>query len=113
MRFARWQKPSGFPSGIVPALLVLQPDFPYGTPVTHEGLRQVAEAERYLHEMGFRVVRVRHYGVMARIEVAPNEIERLTAMREQVTAYFKLLGFNYIAADLNGYRQGSLNEVLK
>ena len=51
--------------------------------------------------------------VMARIEVASDEIEQLLAMREPITDRFKLLGFNFIAADLNGYRQGSLNEVLK
>lgn len=96
-----------------PSAPCLATRFPYGSTITHEGLRQVAEGERYLHELGFSVVRVRHHGVMARIEVAPDEIERLTAMREQVTAHFNLLGFNYIAADLNGYRQGSLNEVLK
>jgi uncharacterized protein len=96
-----------------PSAPCLATRFPYGTPVTHEGLRQVASGELYLHKSGFRVVRVRHYGVMARLEVAPDEIERLIAMREQVAAHFKLLGFNYVAADLDGYRQGSLNEVLK
>jgi len=96
-----------------PSAPCLATRFPYGTPVTHEGLCQVADGERYLHEHGFRVVRVRHYGVMARLEVATDEIERLVAMREQVSTYFKSLGFNYTAADLNGYRQGSLNEVLK
>lgn len=96
-----------------PSAPCLATRFPYGTPVTHEGLCQVADGERYLHEHGFRVVRVRHYGVMARLEVATDEIERLVAMREQVSTYFKSLGFNYTAADLNCYRQGSLNEVLK
>jgi uncharacterized protein len=96
-----------------PSAPCLATRFPYGTPVTHEGLRQVAEGERYLYEIGFHVVRVRHYGVMARIEVASDEIEQLLAMREPITDRFKLLGFNFIAADLNGYRQGSLNEVLK
>lgn len=96
-----------------PSAPCLATRFPYGTPVTHEGLRQVANGERYLHELGFRIVRVRHHGTMARLEVAPDEIERLVAMREEVAAYFKTMGFNYIAADLNGYRLGSLNEVLK
>jgi pyridinium-3,5-biscarboxylic acid mononucleotide sulfurtransferase len=56
---------------------------------------------------------VRHYGAMARLEVAPEEIARLAAMREEVAAFFKTLGFHYVAVDLNGYRLGSLNEVLK
>lgn len=96
-----------------PSAPCLATRFPYDSPVTHEGLRQVADGERYLHGLGFRVVRVRHHGTMARLEVAPEEIERLVAMREQVTAHFKTLGFNYVAADLSGYRLGSLNEVLK
>jgi pyridinium-3,5-biscarboxylic acid mononucleotide sulfurtransferase len=96
-----------------PSAPCLATRFPYGSPVTHEGLRQVADGERYLHELGFRVVRVRHHGNMARLEVAPEEIERLAALREQVTAHFKTSGFNYVAVDLVGYRLGSLNEVLK
>lgn len=95
-----------------PSAPCLATRFPYGTPVTHEGLRQVAESERYLHDLGFHVVRVRHYGQMARIEVAAEEIARLASMRERVTARFKSIGFQYTAVDLNGYRQGSLNEVL-
>lgn len=96
-----------------PSAPCLATRFPYGSPVTHEGLHQVAEGERYLHDIGFRVVRVRHYGAMARIEVPPDKIERLVSMRQQITAHLKLLGFNYVAADLEGYRQGSLNEVLE
>jgi len=96
-----------------PSAPCLATRFPYGSPVTHEGLRQVAEGERFLQELGFQNVRVRHHGQLARLEVAPDEIERLVAVREQIATYFKSLGFNYIAADLNGYRLGSLNEVLK
>ena len=86
--------------------------FPYGSPVTREGLHQVAEGERYLYGLGFRTVRVRHHGQLARLEVAPDEIERLASLREQVSDAFKTLGFHYVAADLTGYRVGSLNEVL-
>ncbi|MBI5952336.1 MAG: ATP-dependent sacrificial sulfur transferase LarE [Chloroflexi bacterium] len=96
-----------------PSAPCLATRFPYGSPITHEGLRQVAQGERHLHERGFQVVRVRHHGAMARLEVAPGEIERLVAMREEVTAYFKSMGFTYVSVDLNGYRLGSLNEVLK
>jgi pyridinium-3,5-biscarboxylic acid mononucleotide sulfurtransferase len=96
-----------------PSAPCLATRFPYGSPITHEGLRQVAQGERYLHEHGFRMVRVRHHGAMARLEVAPGEIERLIAIREDVTAYFKSLGFTYVSVDLSGYRLGSLNEVLK
>lgn len=87
--------------------------FPYGFPVTPERLRQVAEGERYLHELGFKTVRVRHHGQLARLEVAPDEIERLATLHQSVSDYFKSLGFHYVAVDLTGYRLGSLNEVLK
>src|SRR5512133_3548793 len=96
-----------------PSAPCLATRFPYGSPVTMDGLRQVADGERYLHEIGFQTVRVRHHGQLARLEVAPDEIERLTFVRQPVSDYFKSLGFHYVAVDLNGYRLGSLNEVLK
>jgi uncharacterized protein len=95
-----------------PSAPCLATRFPYGSPVTREGLRQVAEGERHLRELGFRTVRVRHHGQVARIEVAPDEIERLVAMRAGVSAHFRALGFDYVTADLTGYRTGSLNEAL-
>ncbi len=96
-----------------PSAPCLATRFPYGSPVTQAGLRQVAEGERFLHELGFQTVRVRNHGQLARLEVAADEIERLAAMRQPVSDYFKSLGFHYVAVDLNGYRLGSLNEVLK
>jgi uncharacterized protein len=96
-----------------PSAPCLATRFPYGSPVTLEGLRQVAAGERYLHELGFGTVRVRHHGQVARIEVAPEEIERLVSMRESVSAHFRSLGLQYVTADLVGYRRGSLNEVLE
>jgi uncharacterized protein len=96
-----------------PSAPCLATRFPYGSPVTLEGLRQVAAGERYLHELGFGTVRVRHHGQVARIEVAPEEIERLVSLRESVSAHFRSLGLPYVAADLAGYRRGSLNEVLE
>jgi uncharacterized protein len=76
-------------------------------------LRQVSDGERYLHELGFQSVRVRHHGQLARLEVSPDEIERLAVLRQPVSGYFKSLGFHYVTVDLTGYRLGSLNEVLK
>jgi uncharacterized protein len=96
-----------------PSAPCLATRFPYGSPVTLAGLQQVAEGERYLHEIGFQTVRVRHHGQLARLEVAPDEIERLAALRQSVSNHFKSLGFHYVAVDLTGYRLGSLNEVLK
>ncbi len=96
-----------------PASPCLATRFPYGSPVTREGLRQVAEGERYLAELGFSPVRVRHHGPIARLEVPPEQIERLAALRQSIAGHFKSIGFQYTAVDLTGYRSGSLNEVLK
>jgi uncharacterized protein len=85
---------------------------PYGIPVTYEKLEQVAQGEAYLHALNFEIVRVRNTGPTAKIEVLPGEIERLISLRELVTGYFKQIGFKYVSVDLEGYRTGSLNEVL-
>jgi len=95
-----------------PSAPCLATRFPYGSPVTRDGLAQIAGGERYLHELGFRTVRVRHDGQVARIEVAPEDIERLAALREPVSSRLRSLGFRYVTLDLMGYRRGSLNEVL-
>ncbi len=87
--------------------------FPYGSPITPAALRQVATGENYLQSLGFQSVRVRHHNQLARIEVASHEIERLAGLHQQVSDYFKSLGFLYVSVDLTGYRMGSLNEVLK
>lgn len=85
---------------------------PYGTMITPEVLAQVARAERYLHEIGFRIARVRHHGDIARIEVEPDEMEDLLGLRKELVRAFKSIGYRYIALDLQGYRLGSLNEGL-
>ena len=72
----------------------------------------MAQAEQVLHQRGFELVRVRCQGDTARIEVAPAEIQRLAALADDIVASFKEIGFKYISVDLQGYRQGSLNEVL-
>jgi uncharacterized protein len=86
---------------------------PYGSAVTRDKLEQVAAGEAYLRALNFPVVRVRNNGPLARIEVPAAEIARLVALREAVTAYFKQIGFQYVTVDLEGFRSGSLNEVLK
>jgi uncharacterized protein len=97
-----------------PAQSCLVTRFPYGTPITSEGLRQVEAAEAVLHEYGFSELRVRHHGLIARIEVAPAEVARLAqpAMAGRVVAELKALGYLYVALDLEGYRRGSLDENL-
>jgi pyridinium-3,5-biscarboxylic acid mononucleotide sulfurtransferase len=96
-----------------PSAPCLATRFPYGSQVTYSGLRQVTDGEKFLYELGFKAVRVRHHGATARLEVAPAEIERLVSLRQQVSEFFKALGFTFVAVDLSGYRSGSLNEVLK
>ena len=74
----------------------------------------VDKAEQQLLDLGFHQVRVRMHGMMARIEVAPEEIARLTepSLRTKVTEEFKEFGFSYVSVDLQGYRTGSMNEGL-
>ena len=85
---------------------------PYGVQVTREKLQQVAAGEAYLRALNFPIVRVRNNGETARIEVDPKDIPRLAGLRETIAPYFKKLGFQYITLDLEGFRSGSLNEVL-
>ena len=95
-----------------PSAPCLATRFPYGTTITPQSLRQVAEAEEYLKQQGFQPVRVRYYGSMARLEVDSGQIPRLVEQRDEVTRRFSQIGFQYVAVDLQGYRSGSLNEVL-
>ena len=97
-----------------PSMACLASRFPYGEKITAEKLSQVARAETLLRSMGFKVLRVRHHGNIARIEAGNDEIARFAdkALREKVSEELRKLGFAYITLDLEGYRSGSLNEVL-
>jgi uncharacterized protein len=103
----------GLPTWDKPALACLSSRFPYGQEITPEKLEQVARAEEFLRSRGFRQVRVRHHGEIARLEVGPEEMERAFAEREQIAAELQAAGFLYVALDLAGYRSGSLNAALK
>ncbi len=98
-----------------PASACLSSRVPYGTAVTPELLRRVEAGEAFLRELGFRQFRVRAHGDLARIEIAPEELPRAldAQMAQEFASRFKSLGFSYITLDLEGYRQGSLNAVLK
>ncbi len=87
---------------------------PYGETITKEKLGMIERAEEYMKSLGFTEVRVRVHGTSARIEVAPIEIARLASMRmrENVNKKLRSIGFTYVSVDLQGYRIGSLNEVL-
>ena len=102
----------GLSSWDKPALACLSSRFPYGQEITPEKLTQVAHAEEYLRERGFRQVRVRHHGDIARLEVGPGEMDRAFAEREAISAELKDAGFLYVALDLAGYKSGSLNATL-
>jgi uncharacterized protein len=103
----------GLPSWDKPALACLSSRFPYGQEITPEKLAQVTRAEEFLRREGFRQVRVRHHGEIARLEVGPDEIERAFSEREEISAELTDAGFLYVALDLAGYRSGSLNAALK
>ena len=96
-----------------PALACLSSRFPYGIEITPDRLTQVAQCERVLRELGFRVYRVRYHDTIARIEVAQEEIQRLFApeARDEIIRRFREAGFVHVAVDLQGYRTGSLNEA--
>ena len=104
----------GLPNWDKPAAPCLASRIPYGQRVTLEKLRQLEAAERIVRELGFRECRVRHHGDVARVEVLPVQLEQAAApeVRDAMVRGLQQLGFNYVALDLQGYRSGSLNEVL-
>ena len=106
---------AGLPTWDEPASACLSSRVPYGQMVTIEKLSAIDRAEAALRTMGFRQIRVRHHGDVARIEIAETEMPRalnIETMR-QISTTLKLLGFKYVTLDLEGYRTGSLNEALK
>jgi len=105
----------GLPTWNKPSLACLASRFPYYTRVEAETLVRVGRAEDSLRRLGLSQVRVRHHGDTARIEVLPDEIDKLLArnIREEVTRRLKKLGYTYVTLDLEGYRTGSLNEILR
>jgi uncharacterized protein len=104
----------GLPTWDKPSYACLASRFPYGQRITPEELTRIDAAESFLRELGFKQVRVRHHGDLARIEVRPGDIERLLdpALREHIDRRLRELGYTYVAADLRGYRTGSMNEPL-
>ena len=97
-----------------PASACLSSRIEYGRPVTRENLAQVEQAEEALHTLGFRQVRVRHHGDLARIEISRNELPNALSIEtlDRITAALKPLGFLYVTLDTQGYRSGSMNDVL-
>ena len=104
----------GLPNWDKPAAPCLATRIPYGQRVTVEKLRQIEEAERVLRGLGFPDGRVRHHGEVARVEVPPELVERAASaqVRDELLRALRRLGFQYVTLDLQGYRSGSLNEML-
>lgn len=102
------------PTADLPASPCLASRIAYGIEITEQALHQVEQAEEFLRSLGLVELRVRHHGSLARIEVRPEQISLLTeeSRRKQIVAKFKSIGFQYITLDLQGFRSGSLNEML-
>jgi pyridinium-3,5-biscarboxylic acid mononucleotide sulfurtransferase len=107
-------KAAGLPSWDQPASACLASRLPYGTAVTPERLGQVEQGEERLRALGFRQVRLRHHGDVARIELDAGELRQALDpdMSAAIVAAIKPLGFRWVSLDLEGYRTGSLNEIL-
>jgi uncharacterized protein len=97
-----------------PASACLSSRIPYGSPVTVEKLQMIDRGEEALRQLGFRQFRVRHHGDVARVEFAREEMQRALDLKmfEQISREFRRIGFQFAAVDVDGYRKGSLNEVL-
>jgi uncharacterized protein len=110
----RYSRELGLTTWDKPSSPCLSSRFPYGTEITLEKLKKVGACEVFLKELGFREFRVRYHDDLARIEVAAGELDRFLErpMREAVVRRFKQAGFKYVSLDLQGFRSGSLNEIL-
>ena len=105
---------AGLPTWDEPASACLSSRIPYASEVTGEKLQAIDAAENLLRDLGFRVCRVRHHGDTARIEMDPDQMRRALDddVRATILRELHALGFRYVTLDLQGYRTGSLNEVL-
>ena len=110
----RFSKEMDLPVWDKPAQACLSSRIPYGTPVSVEALTRIAQAEEFLRGLGLKQLRVRHHGAVARIEVPPEDFISLLEgdTREQISKRFKAIGYSYVTLDLDGFRSGSMNEVL-
>jgi pyridinium-3,5-biscarboxylic acid mononucleotide sulfurtransferase len=105
---------AGLPTWDRPAAACLSSRIPYGTPVTIQNIRTVEVGEEEMKALGFRQFRTRFHGELVRIEVAREEMEKALnlEMAGKLTAIFRKLGYKFVTLDLQGYRQGSFNELL-
>ena len=107
-----WSKQLGLRTWDKPAAACLSSRVPYGTPVTVSILSNVARAESALRRLGFRQLRVRHYGDTARIELEGPDLVRAVERRDEVVDAVRSAGYRYVTLDLEGFRSGNLNGAL-
>lgn len=109
-----YSKELGLPTWSKPSFACLASRVPYGERITAEKLKMVEKAENFLAELGFEQYRVRIHGKIARIEVPAEDILRIASddVRGEIVTRFKEYGFAYVSLDLQGYRTGSMNEVI-
>jgi uncharacterized protein len=107
-------KSAGYPLWDRPAAPCLSSRVEYGRTVTREVLEQIEKGEESLRQLGFRELRVRHHGELARVEIARHELPRALSMEmlDAMTAALKQVGFKYVTLDSSGFRSGSMNAVL-
>ncbi len=107
-------KDMDLPTWDKPAQACLSSRIPYGTPVSVEALTRIAKAEEFLRDLGIGQLRVRHHGSVARIEVTPADFPTLLdeSVRKSIGQHFRSIGYAYVTLDLEGFRSGSMNEVL-
>ncbi|MGB9612588.1 MAG: TIGR00268 family protein, partial [Candidatus Margulisiibacteriota bacterium] len=109
----RFSQLADLPTWDRPPMACLASRIPYGTKITSQILWQVGKAEKFLKSLGFRQVRVRHHGDLARIEVGEVEIDKVLEQkrREKIVKELEKLGYLFVSLDLKGYRSGSLNLI--
>jgi uncharacterized protein len=107
-----WPRRLGLRTWDKPAAACLASRLPYGTPVTLGRLGAVERAEAALRSLGFRELRVRHYGDTARLEVPLDRLADVVALRGRVVAAVRASGYRYVTLDLEGLRSGNLNSAL-
>ncbi len=105
----------GLPGWDRPANPCLASRIPYGSKITSEKLSVIEKAEKFIHTMGFALVRVRHHELIARIEIPPEDMRRFIEhpQKDELCSYLKGLGFTWVALDIAGYRTGSMNESIE
>ncbi len=108
-----WAKELGLAVWDKPAAACLASRVPYGSPVSVEKLQRIDRAESALKDLGFRQCRVRDHGTVARIETPISEFQSILEHRETLLTAFRKAGFNYVSLDLEGFRSGSMNEVIQ